>query len=34
MHCFDEICTELRLSDKKVTERLKQTYKNVVFINR
>lgn len=34
MHCFDEICTDLRLSDKKVTERLKHTYKNVTFINR
>jgi nitrogen permease regulator 2-like protein len=34
MHCFDEICTEVQASEHNVTERLKKTYKNVMFISR
>jgi hypothetical protein len=35
LHCFDEICTELQLSEKRVAEKMKKIYGNsVVFINR
>ncbi|KAF2666605.1 nitrogen permease regulator 2 [Microthyrium microscopicum] len=35
MHCFDEICTELQLSEKKVLEKLKMKHKsNIVIIHR
>jgi len=35
MHCFDEICTTLQMSEKKVVDMMRQTYKNnLVFIHR
>jgi hypothetical protein len=34
MHCFDEICTELRLSEKKVLEKMKAAYGDVQIIHR
>ncbi|KAF2429410.1 nitrogen permease regulator 2 [Tothia fuscella] len=34
MHCFDEICTELRLSEKKVMEKMKAAYGDVQVIHR
>jgi hypothetical protein len=35
MHCFDEICTTLQMSEKRVVDMMKQTYKNsLIFINR
>jgi nitrogen permease regulator 2 len=34
MHCFDEICSELQLGEKEVTDRMKEIYKNVTFIYR
>jgi hypothetical protein len=34
MHCFDEICTELRLSEKKVLEKMRAAYGDVQIIHR
>jgi nitrogen permease regulator 2-like protein len=34
MHCFDEICTELQLSEKKLAEKMKNAYGNVRIIHR
>lgn len=35
MHCFDEVCTELQLSEKKVIDKMKQMYKvNMVIVHR
>lgn len=34
MHCFDEICTELRLSEKKVLEKMRAAYGDVQVIHR
>jgi hypothetical protein len=34
MHCFDEICTELQLSEKKVLEKIRGAYRNVQIIHR
>ena len=34
MHCFDEICTELEVSEKELTARLKRYPGEVVIINR
>jgi nitrogen permease regulator 2-like protein len=34
MHCFDEICSELQHTEKEVTDRMKDIYKNVTFIYR
>ena len=34
MHSFDQICTELQLGEKEVTDRMKDIYKNVTFIYR
>jgi hypothetical protein len=34
MHCFDEICTELHLGEKKLTEKMKAAYSDVQFIYR
>jgi len=34
MHCFDEICTELQLSEKKLLEKIRGTYGNVHIIHR
>ena len=34
MHCFDEICTELQLSEKKVLEKIRGAYGNVEIIHR
>lgn len=34
-HCFDEICTTLQMSEKKVVEMMRRTYKNsLIFIHR
>lgn len=34
MHCFDEICTELQLSEKKVLEKIRASYGDVQIIHR
>jgi hypothetical protein len=34
IHCFDEICTELRLSEKKVLEKMRLAYGDVQIIHR
>ena len=34
MHCFDEICTELQLSEKKLLEKIRGAYRNVQVIHR
>ena len=34
MHCFDEICTELHLNERKVLEKIKASYGEVQIIHR
>jgi nitrogen permease regulator 2-like protein len=34
MHCFDEICTELQLGEKRVSEKMKSAFSEVQFIYR
>jgi len=34
LHCFDEICTELQISEKEVIKKMKKDYNNAVIIHR
>ncbi|MBE7182200.1 MAG: hypothetical protein INR71_13525, partial [Terriglobus roseus] len=34
LHCFDEICTELQMSEKEVLKKMKNAYGDIQLISR